>query len=305
MAENSPGKRSDPKKERDEGRAKRHVPTRGASTATDPWSSKGVAINLSHSRREALKVFAESSGAAETALTPAQALYSLIDLVAFARADGADAEEAGKAALAETSGMDELKLEVDRRLAEEGNIEARLNAIERNIAALSDSMSQCASALEQVAAAVAPINGLLARLNLESGGEKTEPGAAIDIALPPAEWIQRLDPDPESPQPRRVVVALRLVEKRALPNDEVWMSFACRFPAGGEGSAIAPPRLELIDRTGGPLALCLDLEPRAPLAAVFSRGAYGWEACVSRLSTTGALGPVIYRARASAPHGAS
>lgn len=49
-------------------------------SSKNPWTLEGVAISLSASRRAALKAFADSAGSAPP-LAPAQALYSLIDLI--------------------------------------------------------------------------------------------------------------------------------------------------------------------------------------------------------------------------------
>lgn len=299
------------------------APSRTTVTA-DPWAPKGVSINLSRARREALRSFADSADDTGCAMTPAQALYSLIDLIDGANADNlgghanddaetrsqisVDADEErnrfGARANATETGSRGDQFHTAQMVAEDARFDRRLSAIEREMATLSEAMAQCASALEQVGAAMAPIHALLSRLNVEAGRERPETAGVAPIALPLAEWVRQVSPAAQDG--KDIVAALRLSGKQAAASGETRLSFACRLPSAGAIPQVEAPGLALIDKIGGPLALCLELEPGAGLVAVIARGAGDvWEARICRRSASGALGPVIYRARASAAARAS
>lgn len=293
------------------------------TVAPDPWAPKGVSINLSRARREALRSFADSSDTVGRAMTPAQALYSLIDLIGVASAENLavhaddDAEMRSQTSVdadenRNRSGAREAPVKSDSRsdpldaaqmVADDARFDRRLSAIEREMAALSQSMAQCASALEQVGAAIAPIHALLNRLSVEAESARPEKAHAAPSALPLGEWIRQVSPVVEDGTD--IVAALRLSGKQAA-SGETRLSFACRLPSLSGNPAVETPGLALIDKIGGPLALCLELEPNASLVAVIALGAGdAWEARVCRRSASGALGPVIYRTRASAAARAS
>ena len=272
--------------------------------APDPWDPKGVSINLSRARREALKAFAESS---EMAMTPAQALYSLIDMIGPAigtpnAVDGGpyltsnpppwEADEIGKASVLGAS-------------PELGALDQRLSAIEARVEELVEAMSGCAKAIETVAAALSPIQSMIAMaasderarrsdqnklpLKAKLGGERPTPSLE--------EWIASshlwLIPGPKE----KIVVSLRLIDRRAISDGATRFLFSCQPRSNisaREASSQKIPDLAIAARDDGSLALRLSIEPAAPLAAVLTPRENGWVLSICHLSDRGLSGRPLY-----------
>ena len=125
--------------------------TQKPAAPTDPWTAKGVAINLSQPRRESLKAFADTSG---KAMSPAQALYTLIDRIKPAAASGLPSDISagqGQECSASVSEGDSSSL-----------IAQRLSSIETDARDTRDALMSCAAALEDISNAMAPIRDLIA-----------------------------------------------------------------------------------------------------------------------------------------------
>lgn len=271
--------------------------TRSPKAAPDAWTPKGVSINLSRSRRESLKAFADSSG---TDMTPAKALYSLIDMAGQAGLDSAEAESVIDARLAEseTLAVDCPCGARDQPNPIQADTEIRMANIEREIASLSESMERCAAALEQMVTAMGPLAALMSYPQAVPNALPEKANAAMK-GLTLAKWIESAALAAAMPASRRFVVNLRLSERRRLAAGDAWLLFDCQAADHAAKGLSALPALILTDHEDGALALCLALDSDARLVAAVDRGdGGGWVVRVSRRAANGAVGPAIFRVMA-------
>lgn len=274
--------------------------TKGA-TASCPtaWSPKGVFINLSRARREALLAFANASG---SALTPAQALYSLIDLIAPAIADAV--EEPSSAASSATAWDKETAAIPSSEGREAHAPSDRLARVERQVDVLSDTMTQCAQALEEMRDILAPMSAIIAELAASlPRAEGRPPSGSIDSerGLAPARWIELVAPLFGDSDPSTLVAELVLRKPAATQGDASALSFACSAVMAGERAFKGPktpwPSLDFAAAPSSPLRLCLAIEPAAPIRAVFIKEVDGrWTMTARRAIGGGKFGPPLYRA---------
>lgn len=267
-----------------------------AATPIDLWAAKGVAINLSQPRRESLKAFADALG---KAMTPAQALYMLIDRIKPAATSGTPPDISAGRGLERPASVSE---DDSSRL-----IAQRLSSIETDARDTKEALMSCAAALEDISNAMAPIRDLIASLSRASAPPLSTATSPSPKAAPPSKAVELKDwlravTDITGLSPREeVAFALRLAERPKTVGDSVQMTFNTRVvgvdkrPA--QASPIGLPLLALSVDAGGALAVCLSVEPRAELAMVFTRAPAGaWRAFVRLKTGPGAYGRVLFEA---------
>lgn len=266
------------------------------ATPIDLWTAKGVAINLSQPRRESLKAFADASG---KAMTPAQALYALIDRIRPASASGPPPDisaRLGQECPASVSEEDSSRL-----------IAQRLSSIETDARDTKDALISCAAALEDIFNAMAPIRDLIASLSRASAppsSTTTSPSlraAPASKAVELKDWLRAVADITELSPREEIAFALRLAERPRALGDSVKMTFNTRIIGVDKRSAGASlgalPTLAFSADACGALAVCLSVEPRAELAMVFTRAPSGaWRACVRLKTGAGAYGRVLFEA---------
>jgi hypothetical protein len=266
------------------------------ATPTDLWTAKGVAINLSQARREALKAFADCSG---IAMSPAQALYALIDRIKSVATSGSapDISAAqGQECFASFSEEESSSL-----------IAQRLSSIETDARDTRNALVSCAAALEDISNAMAPIQGLIASLSRASEPPPSTTTSPSLRAAPPSRAVElknwlRTVADITGLSPREeVTFALRLAERPRLFGDGIQMTFNTRIIGVDKRSAglspVALPTLTLSADAGGALAVCISVEPRAELVMVFTRKtADAWRTSVRLKTGPGAYGRVLFEA---------
>lgn len=258
-------------------------------------SQKGVAINLSQPRRESLKAFADTSG---KAMSPAQALYTLIDRIKPAAASGLPPDISagqGQECSASVREGDSSSL-----------IAQRLSSIETDARDTRDALMSCAAALEDISNAMAPIRDLIASLSRASAPPTSTatspslraafPSKAVDLK----EWLAAVA-DITGLSPRKeVAFALRLAERPRTLGDRVQMAFKTTIFGADKRSTEAPiplPMLALSADAGGALVVCLSVEPRAELRMVLTQAPAGaWRASVSLKTGPSAYGRVLFEA---------
>lgn len=264
-----------------------------AATPIDLWTAKGVAINLSQPRRESLKAFADALG---KAMTPAQALYALIDRIEPA-ASGAPPDISAGGGLecpASVSEDDSARL-----------IAQRLSSIETDARDTKGALISCAAALEDISNAMAPIRDLVASLSRASASPASPASSPSLKAAPPSkavelkDWLRAVGDITGLSSREDVAFALRLAERPKTVGDSVQMTFIARMVSvdkrSVEGYPIALPTLALSADAGGALAVCLSVEPRAELAIVFTRPPAGaWQASVRLKTGPNAYGRVLF-----------
>jgi len=263
------------------------------ATPTDLWTAKGVAINLSQARREALKAFADCSG---IAMSPAQALYALIDRIKSVATSGSapDISAAqGQECFASFSEEESSSL-----------IAQRLSSIETDARDTRNALVSCAAALEDISNAMAPIQGLIASLSRASEPPPSTTTSPSLRAAPPSRAVElknwlRTVADITGRSPREeIAFSLRMAERPRTLGDSVQMTFNARIVGvdkrSAELSPVALPMLALSADAGGALAVCLSVEPRAELAMVFARAPAGaWRVSVRLKTGTGAYSRVL------------
>ena len=247
----------------------------------DLWAAKGVAINLSQPRREALKVFAESCG---PGATPAQALYALIDLIKPA------AQSQPAADISAESGQHDAGSTHEEHFS---LLAQRLSAIEADADDTKRALSSCADALEEIASAMAPIRDLISTLSSEratalpiSASSEPVPAArAIDLRS----WLPSvIDMMGVSPR-KELAFHLRLAERPQMSGNRVRIVLSARFITVDQQLApsallLLPPLTLAVDPRG-PLGVCLSVEPFASLVMKLTRAPGGaWQASI-RLET--------------------
>lgn len=203
------------------------------ASATDPWDRKGVAINLSRARREALRAFAASD---EGAASPAQALYALIDKLSAAAPRSAKIERPSTAA----------SPNAEAPLAMPAGLEEKIAAVERLALDNAEALAQCADSLEQIAAAMEPMRELMSALM-----SQRRPSRAA--ALEPSEWIRRAV-SALGCSPRSALVFRLALRERASDGAETLALTFEAAPVAVEKSAVKPPvpSLPLLRLTGVP-----------------------------------------------------
>lgn len=262
-------------------------------TPIDLWTAKGVAINLSRPRRESLKAFADASG---KAMTPAQALYALIDrIIPAASVPPPDiSARQGQECPASVSEEDSSRL-----------IAQRLSSIETDARDTKDALISCAAALEDIFDAMAPIRDLIESLSRASAPPSSTTTSTSLRAAPPSKAVELKDwlravADITGLSPREeIAFALRLAERQRALGDSVKMTFDTRIIGVDKRSAGASlgalPTLAFSADACGALAVCLSVEPRAELGMVFTRAPSGaWRACVRLKTGPGAYGRVLF-----------
>lgn len=278
-------------------------------SAKDPWSPKGVAISLSASRRAALKAFADSAPS-QTPLTPAQALYSLIDLIAPA-GEAADAEAAQSAedeARGEIHGQGAEGLQFPAALAAPSSAELsdRLRAIESRVDGLIEAMLACAHAVESVATSLAaaerPIIDPSPRgdeAGVCDGPARIEEPSARP-ALLPKDWIRAAWNQKQMSAAAAGTIALTLVSRTPQPGGAMLFRFSCApWPCAENGErADHLPDILVFERESGALALLTTIEPSARLVATFERARSAWTMRIGRLGARGVIGAPLYRCAA-------
>lgn len=264
--------------------------------ATDAWASKGVAINLSLSRRRALKTFADSSG---QSLTPAQALYALIDLIEPATAESQLEDSPPSRAVDD----EDARLARDAALAS-NQIHERLNAIETDARDTKEALASCALALEEISMAMAPIRDLIATLSRSSepSTRAVAAGVAPDVAISSlGEWVRKAIAAAGASSREKALFALRLIDRRASSGNRLVLTLQAQIREIDErpwkARPLILPPLTLSVEDGGALAVCLSVEPRADLAMLCSRAENGaWRACVRLRTGPATYGPALYDA---------
>jgi len=258
------------------------------------WTAKGVSINLSQSRRESLKAFADASG---KAATPAQALYALIDLIepAAVSCPFADISEGGG---------EEDAPEVTQET--HSNVVAqRLSEIETDTRDMKKALASCASALEDISNAMAPIRDLIAALSnaTTSSPLAAMPGRAPHLgrAMELKDWFPAVANITARAPSEGVAFNLHLAERPRATGNFIQMTFNTRAAYVDNGSAevssVSLPMLAISADAGGALAVCLSVEPRAELALVFTQAQAGaWRASVRLRTNSGAYGRVLFEA---------
>lgn len=256
------------------------------------WAAKGVAINLSQPRREALKVFAESCS---PGATPAQALYALIDLIKPAAQSQAAADISAESGQPDAGSTHE---EHFRLLAQ------RLSAIEADADDTKRALSSCADALEEIANAMAPIRDLISTMSSErataappiAGSSEPAPAPrAIDLRS----WLPiAIDMIGVSPR-EELVFHLRLAERPQMSGNRARVVLSARLATVDKRlyDAAQPslPSLSLLVEASGALAVCLSVEPRADLALIFTRARTdGWRASINLRAASGAYGRTLF-----------
>jgi hypothetical protein len=257
----------------------------------DLWAAKGVAINLSQSRREALKVFAESCG---PGATPAQALYALIDLIKPAAQSQAAADISAESGQPDAGSTHEEHFSL---------LAQRLSAIEADAGDTKRALSSCADALDEIANAMAPIRDLISTMSSEratalpiSASSEPAPAAgAIDLKswLPAVIDIIGVSPREE------LAFHLRLAERPNMSGTRARIVLNARLASVDKRlcDAARPslPSISLLVEAGGALAVCLSVEPRADLGLVFTRArTEGWQASIKLKAASGAYGRTLF-----------
>lgn len=256
------------------------------------WAAKGVAINLSQPRREALKVFAESCS---PGATPAQALYALIDLIKPAAQSQAAADISAESGQPDAGSTHE---EHFRLLAQ------RLSAIEADADDTKRALSSCADALEEIANAMAPIRDLISTMSSErataappiAGSSEPAPAPrAIDLRS----WLPiAIDMIGVSPR-EELVFHLRLAERPQMSGNRARVVLSARLASVDkrlcEAGRPSLPFLLFLVEASGALAVCLSVEPRADLTLIFTRArTEGWRASINLIAASGAYGRTLF-----------
>lgn len=257
----------------------------------DLWAAKGVAINLSQPRREALKVFAESCG---PSATPAQALYALIDLIKPAAQSQPAADISAESGRPDAGSTHEEHFSL---------LAQRLSAIEADAGDTKRALSSCADALEEIASAMAPIRDLISTLSSEraasppiSASSEPAPAArAIDLRS----WLPAvIDMIGVSPR-EELVFHLRLAERPQMSGNRARIVLRARLASVDkrpcDAAQPAFPFLSLVVEASGALAVCLSVEPRADLALIFTPArTEGWRASINLRAPSGAYGRTLF-----------
>lgn len=258
----------------------------------DLWAAKGVAINLSQPRREALKVFAESCG---PGATPAQALYALIDLIKPAAQSQAAADISAESHQPAGSSDHEQMFNL---------LAQRLSAIEADADDTKRALSSCADALEEIANTMAPIRDLISTLSSERA-TAAPPTAASYEPAPAARsielksWISTvIDMIGVSPR-EELVFHLRLAERPRMSGNRARIVLGARLASVDkrlcDAAQLSLPSISLLVESGGALAVCLSVEPRADLALIFTRArTEGWRATIKPRAASGAYGRTLF-----------
>ena len=275
-------------------------------SSKDPWTPKGVAISLSASRRAALKAFADSSGSAPP-LTPAQALYSLIDLInpAGEAAAEEDARDAGNEPPDESSERwaHPPLVSAPSPAIDSSELRERLNAIESRFEGLVEAMQACAQAVESVAASLIPAEdaNVDQRRIGDGAGAPEKPGQddepTAPAALPPRDWIRAVMREGEADGPVEKTITLTLAGRTPQPGGATMFIFACApWPApNGAEFVVALPDLLATERESGALALLTAIEPNARLVASVQIELHRWALRIGRLGARGVVGAPLYR----------
>ena len=258
----------------------------------DLWAAKGVAINLSQPRREALKVFAESCG---PGATPAQALYALIDLIKPAARSQPAADISAESGQHDAGSTHEEHFSL---------LAQRLSAIEADADDTKRALSSCADALEEIASAMAPIRDLISTLSSERAtaapptASSYEPApAARSIEL--KSWISTvIDMIDVSPR-EELVFHLRLAERPRMSGNRARIVLSARLASVDKRHCDAAqpslPSLSLLVAASGALAVCLSVEPRADLALIFTPArTEGWRVSINLRAASGAYGRTLF-----------
>lgn len=218
--------------------------------APDPWKSKMVSINLSKQRRAALLAFADSC---ELSLTPAQALYSLIDLIE--RAPDAQCDEAS-----------DLSERVDAaHLAE---IVRRLDAMEQTNELTARALNACAETMAQLLSGISELHDSHSR-DAAPPKEDRPDALAAQTARSPTDWCEKVSRIYKVDSLAGSSFDLRYADKLKASEHDIVLIFEATQRGfvlnGPENESTKLPRLMLADRLDGALSTCVRVEPGARL----------------------------------------